>query len=74
VCQRCATAWQSYQRTGTKATKCRLKKLSSKEGSLRRLVNHTISKRLVAYAKDTKAALVLGFGMPRPFELCLPLE
>jgi putative transposase len=30
-CQRCATACQTLQRTSTKAAKCRLKKLSSKE-------------------------------------------
>ena len=59
VRHRCARARQTYQATGTKAAKRRLKKLSGQEGRFRRWVNHTISKKLVAYAKDTKAALVL---------------
>jgi IS605 OrfB family transposase len=36
-----------------------LKKLAGKQARFQRAVNHTISKTLVAYAKDTKAALVL---------------
>ena len=59
VRQRCTTHRQTYQRTGTKAAKRRLKKLAGKESRFRRWTNHTIAKRLVAYAKDTKAALVL---------------
>jgi putative transposase len=59
VRQRCATARQTYQHTGTKAAKRRLKHMAGKEARFRRAVNHTIAKRLVAYAKDTKAALVL---------------
>ena len=59
VRQRCLTHRKTYQATGTKAAKRRLKKLASKESRFRRLVHHTISKRLVAHAKDTKAALSL---------------
>jgi len=36
-----------------------LKTLAGHEARFRRWTNHTIAKRLVAYAKDTKAALVL---------------
>jgi putative transposase len=59
VRHRCATARQTYQATGTKAAKRRLKRMAGKESRFRRWVNHTISKRLVAHAKDTKAALGL---------------
>jgi IS605 OrfB family transposase len=59
VRQRCMTHRQSYQRTGTKSAKRRLKKLAGKQSRFQRAMNHTIAKRLVAYAKDTKAALVL---------------
>lgn len=59
VRQRCMTHRQTYQATGTKSAKRRLKKLAGKQASFQRWVNHTISTRLVAYAKDTKAALVL---------------
>jgi putative transposase len=59
VRQRAATARQTYQATGTKAAKRRLKRLAGKESCFRRWVNHTISKQLVAHAKDTKAALGL---------------
>ena len=56
---RCGTARQTYQATGTKSAKRRLKKMAGKESRFRRCVNHVISKTLVAKAKDTKAALVL---------------
>jgi putative transposase len=59
VRQRCVIHRQTYQATHTKAAKRRLQKLAGKESRFRRWVNHTIAKRLVAYAKDTKAALVL---------------
>jgi IS605 OrfB family transposase len=59
VRQRCMTHRMTYQATGTKAAKRRLKKLAGKEARFRRVVNHTITKKLVAYAKDTKAALSL---------------
>jgi IS605 OrfB family transposase len=59
VRKRCATHRQTYQATGTKSTKRRLKKLAGQQAKFQRWVNHTLSKRLVAYAKDTKAALVL---------------
>jgi putative transposase len=41
VRQRCLTHRKTYQVTGTKAAKRRLKKLASKESCFRRLVNHT---------------------------------
>jgi putative transposase len=59
VRQRCDTARQTYQSTRTKNAKHRLKKLSGKQARFQRWVNHTLAKRLVQYAKDTKAALVL---------------
>ena len=59
VRQRCMTHRQTYQSTHTKSAKRRLKQLAGKQARFQRTVNHTLSKRLVAYAKDTKAALVL---------------
>ncbi len=59
VRQCCGRARQTYQATGTKSAKRRLKKMARQEFRCRRAVNHTISKRLVAHAKDTKAALSL---------------
>jgi IS605 OrfB family transposase len=59
VRQRCATHRQTYQSRGTKQAKWRVKKLAGKQARFQRWVNHTLSKRLVAYAKDTKVALVL---------------
>lgn len=59
VRQRCATYRRTYQATHTKSAKRRLKKLAGKQARFQRAVNHALSKRLVAYAKDTKAALVL---------------
>src|SRR5262249_48348767 len=53
------TAKQTYQSTGTKAAKRRLKRMAGKEARFRRWVNHNVAKRLVAHAKDTKAALGL---------------
>ena len=57
--QRCGRARQTYQATGTTSAKRRLKKMARKESRFRRAVNHTIAKKLVAHAKDTKAALSL---------------
>jgi putative transposase len=59
VRQRCATARQTYQATGTKSAKRHLKKMAGRQARFQRWVNHGLAKRLVAYAKDTKAALVL---------------
>lgn len=53
------TARQSYQATGTRSAKRRLKKMSGKQSRFQRWANHGIAKRLVQYAKDTKAAIVL---------------
>ena len=59
VRQRCGNARRTYQATGTRSAKRRLKKMAKNESRFRRDVNHVISKNLVAHAKDTKAALVL---------------
>jgi IS605 OrfB family transposase len=59
VRQRCTTHRKTYQATGTKAAKRRLKKLAGKESRFRRWANHEIANKLVAYAKGTKAALSL---------------
>ena len=56
---RCVTHRASYQATGTRSAKRRLKKMAGKESRFRRWVNHGISKKLVDYAKDTKAVIVL---------------
>jgi predicted transposase len=55
VRQRCMTHRQTYQATHTKSAKRRLKKLAGKQARFQRDVNHTIAKKLVAHAKDTKA-------------------
>lgn len=56
---RAATARQTYQSTHTKSAKRRLKKMAGKQARFQRWANHGLAKCLVAYAKDTKAALVL---------------
>lgn len=56
---RTSTARQTYQSTHTKSAKRRLKKMAGTQASFQRWANHGLAKRLVAYAKDTKAALVL---------------
>ncbi len=47
------------QKRGTKSAKRHLKKLSKKEADFKKNTNHNISKRLVAKAKDTNAAIAL---------------
>jgi IS605 OrfB family transposase len=59
VRQRAMTHRQTYQRTGTKSAKRRLKALAGRQARCQPRVNHGIAKRLVQLAKDTKAALVL---------------
>ena len=59
VRQRCQCHRASFQHTGTTSATRRLKKLAGKESRFRRWVNHHIANKLVALAKDTKAALVL---------------
>jgi putative transposase len=49
----------NLQRTGTKSAKRHLKKLSRKERRFHRDVNHVISKKIVAKAKDTEKAIAL---------------
>jgi IS605 OrfB family transposase len=50
---------RKLQRKGTKATRRRLKKLSGKEQRFAKDVNHTISKQIVAKAKDTASGIAL---------------
>ena len=59
VRQRSMTHRETYQRTGTKSAKRRLKAMAGQQGRFQRWVNHGIAKSLVQLAKDTKAALVL---------------
>jgi IS605 OrfB family transposase len=59
VRQRHHIARQTYQATGTKSAKRRLKKLAGTQARFQRWVNHGLAKRLVQVAKDTKAALSL---------------
>ena len=59
VRQRCATHRQTYQATGTKSAKRCLKHMAGTQARFQRWVNHGLAKRLIQYAKDTKAALVL---------------
>ena len=56
---RAATARQTYQSTHTKSAKRRLKTMAGRQARFQRWANHGLATRLVAYAKDTKAALVL---------------
>ena len=59
VRQRCMTHRRTYQATGTRSAKRRLKTLAGKQARFQHAINHTIAKQLVAKAKDTQAALVL---------------
>ena len=59
VRQRSATHRQTYQRTDTRSAKRRLKAMAGRQARFQRWGKHGIAKRLVQYAKDTKAALVL---------------
>src|SRR5438093_2413997 len=55
VRRRCDTARQTCQATGTKRAKRRLPKMAGKQARFQRCINHGLAKRLVQYAKDTKA-------------------
>jgi putative transposase len=57
--QRRQNARDTYQSRGTKSAKRRLRKIHGKQKRFQRWVNHGLAKRLVQYAKDTKAILVL---------------
>jgi IS605 OrfB family transposase len=59
VRQRCQTHRQTFQARGTKKAKRCLRQMAGKESRFRRWVNHHIATKLVAHAKDTKAALAL---------------
>jgi len=50
---------QRLQKCGTKSAKRHLKKLSGREARFRKDVNHVMSKRLVAKAKQNKQAIAL---------------
>ena len=49
----------NLQKTGTKSAKRHLKKLSGRERRFHRDINHIISKKIVAKAKDTRQAIAL---------------
>jgi IS605 OrfB family transposase len=57
--RRCERLRAKLQRCGTKSAKRHLKQLSGREKRFRCNVNHIISKRLVAKAKDTGRAIAL---------------
>lgn len=50
---------RSYQRTGTRNSKRRLKRLARKEANFRRNENHRIANGLVSSAKDTSRGIAL---------------
>lgn len=50
---------RSYQRTGTKSAKRRLKKMARREANFRRNENHRIANELVKLAKDTDRGIGL---------------
>lgn len=56
---KCEKLKAKLQRCGTKSAKRHLKRLSGREQRYRRNVNHCVSKRLVAKAKDTGRMLAL---------------
>jgi IS605 OrfB family transposase len=56
---RCEKLKAKLQKRGTKSAKRHLKQLSGREKRYRRNINHCISKKLVAKAKDTGRMLVL---------------
>jgi putative transposase len=49
----------NLQETGTKSAKRHLKRLSNREARFHRDINHIISKKIVAKAKDTRRAIAL---------------
>ncbi len=57
--KRNAKLCSTLQSCGSRSAKKHLKKLSGKEKKYQRDINHCISKRIVAKAKDTKRAVVL---------------
>ncbi len=50
---------RNLQRKGTKAAKRKLKKLAGRQARFQKHVNHVISKRLVAKAKDTQRGIAM---------------
>lgn len=50
---------RSYQKTGTKSAKRRLKRMARRESNYRRNENHRIANRLVRLAKDTDRGIAL---------------
>ena len=59
VREKLATLRSDLQSAGTKSAKRHLKKLGRREHRFHRDVNHCISKRIVAKAKDTKALIAV---------------
>ena len=54
-----ATLRTNLQESGTKSAKRHLKKLSNREARFHRDINHIISKKIAAKAKDTRQAIAL---------------
>lgn len=57
--KRCDTIKAALQKCGTKSAKRHLKKIGRREARFRRDVNHCISKKIVAKAKDTASIISL---------------
>lgn len=53
VRRRCHESRRSYQKTGTKSARRRLKRMARREANFRRNENHRIANKLVQLAKDT---------------------
>lgn len=59
VRRRCHESRRSYQKTGTKSAKRRLKRMARREANFRRNENHRIANELVRLAKDTDRGIAL---------------
>lgn len=59
VRERTATIRSALQSVGTKSAKRHLKKIGKREGRFHRDVNHCISKKIVAKAKDTESVIAV---------------
>jgi putative transposase len=59
VREKIATLRSDLQSKGTKSAKCHLKKIGRRESRFHRDINHCISKKIVAKAKDTKSLIAV---------------
>jgi IS605 OrfB family transposase len=57
--RRSSRARQTYQRRGTRSSRCRLRKLANRQGRFQRNENHRISKELVTRAKALGTGIAL---------------